>query len=461
MLKYILLLLFDFFLIIGSPSTMDKGFMTLCVILALLKFVFLINEGKSKYNDLSRMFFRHSVVFVFCILIVFFQCDLDYIIGLADINDYFVYEPKVVCPAMALSNMALSSFLVGYCYYKNTEKRFGITGHNYANYKLNKKYLVAIAFLLIGLYVYFIPKDYLDLGYNKVSAGAVGIIIGYLISVFIAIYVLYYMEYMKENPLSWYKHYHLPLIISGVYAFIIIITGRRTEVVQVGFIILASYVFVKGAKANHRFILIAGTVGMLILGLIGIYRSLEGGTILESYNALNSQKSILPPTKELSTSVVTFHIALANYPDIYPFNYGSSFFPAFFKIIPGLSGLLSMLGLTWEGSDMIITSIYFGKQNIIYGLGSSILADIYISFGAIGILLIFFILGVFIRWLEVGTFSKQASPYFLALSFSCYSEFMFACRNGIGIFFLCWTYSCLLIYLFSHVVNRKIYYKRR
>ena len=131
-------------------------------------------------------------------------------------------------------------------------------------------------------------------------------------------------------------------------------------------------------------------------------------------------------------------------------------FHLFFKIIPGFTSFWEnyIVGHHIDGSNEIFTSIYFSGDKI-WGLGSNIIADVYISFGFIGTCLVFFVFGRFVKYLEIKTFIIQSSPYILALSFSSYSAFMFACRSTMATIFLCWTYSCLLIYIFTRVATNK------
>lgn len=464
MTKYYILLIIDICLFLAAPTVMDKGFMAICAVMATVKVIMSFYEGNSKCYNLRKIYFRHSVIFVLCFYIVFFQSDIDYIVGLAEENDYFVYNPKVVCKAMALSSMALTCFLLGYCFSKTKElsssdyaKRVSIN-YEFPRQRLN--YLALLTAFFILVYIIFVPKEYLSNGYgNAVDAGPVVAITGYLIAFFIALFVSYSMRYHNRS-VKWIKMFKLPLILLSVYALLIIVTGRRTEVVRLAFVAMCSYVFISGRNANIKRILFLSAIGMLVLSVLGIYRSLQEGSVVDGYNQMKNILSVMPPTKELSTSVNTLHVAMTYYPDKQYYDMGASFLPSFLKIIPGLTGILQLfLGLQMKGSDLIISELFFEGGQIEWGLGSSIIADIYISFGVLGVLFVFYILGRFLRWLEVGTFCKSSSPYFLALSFSCYSQFMFACRGGVGVFFLCWTYACIIIYLVVRpvkVINRTI-----
>jgi len=417
-----------------------------CAILAAIKLALVFFEGKSKRCDFSGIYLRHSTVFAICFFIVFFQSDIDYIVGIADVSDYFVYDSRVVCKAMALSNIAFSCFLLGYCYSKLKE-----VGRGYSNIRNSKNVLFEnkpiynyLVFFVILVYLSFFSRtEYSEEGWEKA-----GFIIGYTMAVFIAIFVAYSLDYKEGKAQPWFRYMAAPLALVFVFAGIVILTGRRTEVVRCGLIVLCAYVFIKKDKVNYKFILLSSIVALIVISLAGIIRRDADSTIEGSLLVLQDIESVFPPTKELSTSVNTLHIAMSSVPRDIPYNLGSSFFASFLKIVPGLTGAIqSAFGIKFVGSDTIISDIYFGSKNHGWGMGSSIIADVYISFGPIGVIFVFFLFGRFLRWLEVETYMKDSSIYIVALSFSCYSQLLFACRSSLGILFLCWTYSCILLYL--------------
>lgn len=457
MIKYILLLLFDILLYIDAPMDMNKTFMSICAALAIVKLFLIFFDGKSKSYNLSKVYLRHSTLFAICFFIVFFQSDIDFILGIADVNDYFVYNPRVVCRAMCLSNIAFTCFLLGYSYNKTRERLLITSGHNLRRPKIesfeNKYLLNYLVFFVIVVYLaLFSGTEYTQNGWE-----IAGVIIGYTVAVFVAIYVSYSLDYKENIARSLYRYMAAPLALVLVFAAIVVLTGRRTEVVRCGLLVLCSYVFVKREKVNYKFILLFSIVALLVISVTGIIRGNDESIIDGNFLVLQDVKSVFPPTKELSTSVNTLHIAMANVPSGIPYNLGSSFFTSFLKIVPGLTGAIqSLFGIKFVGSETIISDIYFGSRYHGWGMGSSIVADVYISFGPIGVIIVFFLFGRFLRWLEVETYMKVTSIYIVALSFSCYSQLMFACRSGVGILFLCWAYACILLFLIKKRTKRRV-----
>lgn len=448
---YFCLLFFNIFLYNTVPQRLDQTYMTICLVIAILSIsVFCYSSKYGRWN-IQKIYLRHSMYFIICYFIVFYQCDIDYILGFSDIEDeYLWYGGTTAVKAMTLSNIGLLGIMLGYSYGQLSEKVCIRVRkpHKYPN----KKILNWLAVFLLLIYIIFVPREFLSNGYTRgVEAGPINTIMSYIISVFVAIITLYSIEIKQQKSLSWFKEMRIPIIIITAYIALILLTGRRTEAIRIAVTLLISYLYCRSWEINYKKIALLCLVGLSIFSLVGIYRSLESSSVEDGIQTVKDTYSIMPFTRELANSVNTLHITMFYYPDKIDYTYGETFFPGFLKIIPGLSYLYEQLFVPNGvdiSSDMIISKLYFGRD-VIWGLGSSVNADIYMAFGPIGIFVILCFLGYFLRYLERETFCKDCSAYVLALSFGCYSQFIYCCRQSIPILFLCWTYSCLLIFFVS------------
>lgn len=453
MIKFVLIILIDILLLLYAPQTMNKSFMSTVLLVAGATLFMFFSQCK---DALGKIKLRHSVYFVICFSIVFFQCNIDYVASIIDNSDAYLWiNEKYVPKSLAFSNIILACFCVGNISFTSA-KMPNVTQNRVLNLN-GKKYLANIVLLLLGVYLVLVPKEFLNYGYERgVDAGNANLIMAYLQAGFIAMFTLYSMDYKQRDNITWVRFMRFPLIISLLYVVLVLVTGRRTEAIRIASLIIIAYIYCKSGNVNYRRILIFGILSLGAFSIIGVLRSLSSGSLQESARIISEYTSVSPFTRELAGSVNTLHIAMANYPDPYEFNFGETFIPSFFKIIPGLTSFWEnyIVGHHVDGSNEIFTSIYFSGDKI-WGLGSNIIADVYISFGIIGTCLVFFIFGRFVKYLEIKTFIIQSSPYILALSFSSYSAFMFACRSTMATIFLCWTYSCLLIYIFTRVATNK------
>ena len=459
MFKYVVIFLIDVFLYISTPSSMNRGFMTTVLVMAALSIIMLVIDKRDILdNYLHKIYLRHSIFYVLCFSIVLFQCDLDYVLGIIDSGDYYLwYDTKIVAKALALSNLALGSLIFGYRLYKKDSVAFENDTFAIVVNRGGKKIVDFIVLFSLLVYLALIPSGQLVNSYDGTMEGA-KVILPYLQAPIISMTILYCFSYNNANS-KWFSQFRYPFFLCAIYIVLVMISGRRTEVLKIGSMLLLAYAICLKDKVNYKALSIYGGIMIVLISLIGVWRGLEGGDIQESYSLLSGQKSIIPFTREYAGSVNTLHIAMHYYPDTENFNWGSSFFVGFLKVIPGLTYVAQLIGIPVRSSDVIITDLFFHNNNYGggWGLGSCCVADVYISFGTLGVVIIFMLFGYFLRWLEYITFVKISSQYSVALSFSCYSGFLFSCRGSFSILLLCWTYSCVILFLF----NKKKNYKKR
>lgn len=462
MIVYIISLLLSVVLYFYAPKSMDVSYMSVCLIISLLEitfFLFYIDKGNSE--KFKKIYLRHSIIFIFCFSIVFFQCDLDYVLGLGDPNDYRLwYTGTAVCKALALSIMAMSSFLVGCSIIARKELIMNPKLKQTKYDTSMKSILCIIGFVVLGVYLVFVPREYLLGGYNEgIDRGSANVLLILLQAVFIATFVMYSYEYKEKHEKngSFFKELRYPIILAFFYIGIVLITGRRTEAIRIALLLVIVYVYSRGRYINYKLMLLYGLAALLIFSVTSLLRSYKTSSFSEGVSIMAESSSISPFTQEYANSVNTLHVAVENFPDKYEYNKGITFFPAFSVLIPGLDRLISSsIGANIMGirSENVITNLGLAAGEE-WGMGTSAVADVYISFGPPGVIVVFILLGMFLKLLEIGTFRKYANPFFLVLSFGCFSQIMYVCRGAIGNMFLSWSYATILLFIFIRKRNVK------
>lgn len=456
MVKYLTFLLSSILLYVYAPSSMDKDYMFIEVVLSLF---FTINFFiKTRKN--SRMgAFSHSHIFIVIFLIVFYQLYIDYILGFIDTSEKRTWiNTSIVAKSLGLCNIAISSFLLGYKY--QLDKHI-VRSNFYATPQITifpeKKYLCNIGYCMLAYFIITADDGFFRSGYLT-SEGQLDASFGIMVilqSVMIAVFSLYCIEYKNnfkgDTIINYFKR---PGILVGLYAIAIILSGRRTEALRVVIMLLFAYIYVSGNKLNIKKTVAYLFAGIILTSVFGAIRG-EGQSFSQGVEMLTSNITISPFTKELAGSINTVHIAMENVPDIIPYNYGVTFFPSFALLVPGLDRLITLMsnGIALNSSTQI-SNMYWGGSDWGYGMGSSIVADVYISFGVIGILIVFLLIGRLFRKLEEIT-TNSNNIYMFAMCIGVYSQILYACRTGVGVLFLSWTYACIIIYL------SKIFFHKR
>jgi oligosaccharide repeat unit polymerase len=205
-------------------------------------------------------------------------------------------------------------------------------------------------------------------------------------------------------------------------------------------------------KSASRKFLFVGVVGALLLyNIIEITRRSDDRSV-DAY--LNAYK--LMQDKEGSS----FDITLLGYrftfdfiPQRHDYFYGKFFLLSITSIVPFLSGQLVSPDDSYIASSTVITYTLNGA-NSNWGLGSNIVSDLYMDFGAIGVIIFIFIIGRFAVFtqqkFETNNSIKWTTVYLMTLAmFAEISRYGFAfpVRN------LVWTF--LFFGLFSIKKQKK------
>lgn len=440
----------------NAPDSMNKSFMSFCL---AIDFFLILKHIRGVRNDsnphLRGVYLKHSVFFLFAFTVVFFQINLDYVIGLIDSSDQMIWiNNRVVAKSLALSGIALSSLLMGYYYYRTREKQ--MSDSNYIYLFKNKKNLCYVGYFLLFIYLYTEDSSFLQGGYARGAESGSGFIIMVMLqSVFIAILTMYgYEKNNVNNELSNKREFILPISLIALYVLIIVMTGRRGEAIRMASMLFVFYIYMNSQRINYTRVLMIGFAAALLFSFVGIIRQIDSGGASNSFYELLAINSVSPMTRELAGSVNTLHAAVDAVPNSFPYNYGLTFLPSFSILVPGLDrlvrGLIYQQGIFLNSGDFI--TWYCLGDDPAYGMGTDVIADVYISFGMIGVLVVFYILGMFFRYIEVGLFSKNKSPYFIAMSLCCYSQLFYICRGTLSSLFLSWSYAAILLFIFSKSV---------
>lgn len=416
-------------------------------ITAILVFIY-IYVNKAKINNILL---SHSSIFFLSYLIVYYQYDIDMILGNMQATNALAWQFEVgVCKSICLSNAALAAFTLALkqCLFKPSRKSFVIKS-------ISQKLIVKIATLSQFLFIIFVDKAFLFGGYSVVSMGGIAsqfeeMMQMSLIALFVIISYNIRREYQHNHSyLLYFYYFKTPLILTLVYIIMMSLAGARYAVLRMVLIAVISFLYSFRVKIPKFTIIIAFITASTLFSLQGLLRNGKS-ELTESVNVLSERKSISPMTSELAFSVTASHIALSEVPDSYQFNKGLTFLPYFLLLIPGMRGLFySIFNIPPEmlSSSHFITFIGLGTLSN-FGVGSSSIADIYISFGVIGVILIFYLFGYYLRKIEYSTFyDNLTSPYIIAFSYCIYSQMLYANRESILTVFTGVPYVLLFVYI--------------
>lgn len=195
------------------------------------------------------------------------------------------------------------------------------------------------------------------------------------------------------------------LLISLLFISYVLIGGDRGPVLAVLLILGSSWLLMnKGKISKYNIAVIVISIVMITSTFqsISVLRGNESGTAfklddIETYTNLEEDNHMLG-SSQFCTCLAIQGIDSGSLSH----SFGLYFITALIQSVPYLgSKLLNSVGLEIYngGSAQLITEYYYGRFPS-SGLGTTYLADIYIEFGLIGIIIISFLFGYFIKYIE-------------------------------------------------------------
>lgn len=363
-------------------------------------------------------------------------CSVEHFLGFLYVNseefDMLFYrgiDKTLVMKATLMASVGMTSYMVGAA---RTERHVEvIRGKAVADRQhklLPSGLLFALFILCYVVFVYFDGLSYFEAQYKD----GVGAMTGNarifqmisLMTVFsnliCAKLFLDYLQHGKFPKLGW--------IIFGVTAFIglqVVIVGNRTVF---SYLLLPYFLCFFAYVKNMN---LWKTTIVMVIGVIGMYaiQIIRQGGDTYSTSLFRMLSDVIVPSQ-------TF-LASLEYVDKFGINFGQSFLPSLFGLVPGLATFIGDSARI--GSAEIFTS-YLDDGTSLSGLGTTIIADIYISFGFVGVIVLMYFLGWFVHktW--------KNSLYDMIIQVSLFSTCIFMGRSAYlsplrlmvwGIF-ICW-----------------------
>lgn len=442
----LLILLLSFILYALSPNKYDYLYVLLVFALFLLSGFISIKDHIKRKEFLS-----FNVLFA----ISFFLTSFAYPVFIKPIGlDIWlsnIINENVITKSTALCQIAFSSYVLGLGIKKRKNSIYEhkiIKAHPF-NYLISP--LLGLIFFIIGFIIVISTKGTInfDQGWSA-----------FLFSVF-TLYTIVVIGYSGKRSLLYKKKYYL-LISIAIPAFLLLfIIGDRGLILSI-FIAVFSVYTIYIRKIKFRYFVVMGVFSVFMLSLIADIR--QGDSVLkniQSYEVTQSD-SKWDYFSDLTSISRNIYVGY-EYKENYGFYKPERIILLPLTPIPFLPSLISnhLLGeeySNYSSSSKIITShSSFIKEgpSLMGGLGTHAVIDAYISWGIIGTILLFLILGhvVNISYLNIHTNIYYAMIYFVLTANSIYIP-----RSTIYEQFRLIVWILVLTYIFRHFtfVKRKL-----
>lgn len=461
-----------FFLLIACfnlPVLYDNSMLrcTIFIICIVLFLTFLVVDNVKIKSCIIRPF----ILFVCSYFIVFFQRYFDLALNIIDINNSVFIDVNLINKSLIISLMGFVSFLIGY-YLKSTKSTKSTFTKELIRYYYKIDLLRFFFVLATILFFFFNAEDLLFGLYSQEelekSAGTISnyTSIFYIVSYFslLSMSVSNCLVLHKTKMKDFVDEFGLLSLLCVIaYCLVLLLAGSRSNVIICLFSFVFSVLYITQIKVRFWQVFVCILLFSYVMTFVGLTRTLDNVSINDKVNAIKDvdlQKgSILPTTVELSGSLKTFNASLDYVPKQHDYLYCNFHIRNIISAIP-FSSLVTrhVYDNHWKysSSAFFVTYILQG-ENYNFGNGSSINADLYLSYGVFGVICGLFILGILIRKIEEKFFLSICPNLINIIFYLYFVGYSFPyCRNG----FLDPLNYLIFILLFVLVYNFLVKYKK-
>lgn len=433
---FVLFLLTSFLLYVFSPTNYSYSFCLVCFILYICStIIYLTAKHKINLFDFDVLFLV-SCLFVFFIYPVFIYPIFPdrYLLFSYDFNE------KLISKGCILSLLGCQSYMLG-----------GLSLQNYNGGNRKRYRIVATKKLYWLLWFFFLSfilvgglSNFQALYKGEQTSSAPYYVMLPIVPLFIVIFANNnYQE--NNNTLCLYIKKNKQLLIFAIVYFVsLLLVGSRTTPIQIILVCIAIY-SMKVKPINRMKIVMLILIGIALLFAIQLLReessNVEGFYILDLFSDLIiNNRSTFVVMDYVNNNGITWGKSMLG-PLLAPIPFLQTVFCTIFEINP-----------TEISSAQIVTFLALGKDPSM-GFGTNIVADLYLSYGLIGVLIGMFLLGRITEYWFISSHNNFISwvCYLVMMSYAVYivrAEFFFPQR------FLIW--AVFLIYLMHPKSNRSL-----
>lgn len=355
--------------------------------------------------------------------------------------------------AVIISSIAYYFFILG-SYIAN----FHSAKKRNSNYNYSKETEIVVSILYIIIFIVFLSRNFYSYLYSKsqvtevTSTGAIRGLIFWVNTLMILYSLVVFMNNrvlgttMIKDFLMSNKLYS---VLWMVLVLLHLISGHRHHALTI--IAVVIFLYTVCIKKIPNLLIISGLVaGTLLFSLIGYLRT--GLTTIAEYELqVNGLVRDFVP----ASLATPFFI---EYTDNYGYTYGANYFLPIVGIVPFLAGILKMIGLYVTAPTSYDFFTLYVTEDSVSGLGTSLVGDIYYSWGFVGVLICFCFLGYFVSWLYKRiVVYNSTSPYLMIAYIVMMSVSIFLPRTDFVSYFRTIALLCIFYYLIQIFFSK---YKR-
>lgn len=423
-----------------------------------------------KQHAFKGQYLRISYIFIIGYAIVFLQNNIDLLLGYKSVNSECFASSETICICALYSLIGLLSYIFGFVTSKNYYSGLSYNKRHDLITLMSDKYLLIqriLFFIFVSIYLFFNALKILSGNYyynEQTMFDNAGSLLNYsIVMIDVLMFTILcsnvYNLKIKKIKLSFGKFiringliFNIPMLI---YLSFVFMTGDRGPILTAVLAFSITYVIACGKKLSFSFLLVMLVIGSIFFSVIGQMRresNLLSLSEMITYKNSENNKSIMPATSELAGSYNTFTYSVDRVPSRHPFFYGILQLRSIGYSVPFLYRFIPFVysDKNYENNSVSYCTYLIQGLNRTYGNGTSILADIYLDFGLIGIIVIMFIIGRLVIRLDYELFYGVSSSWFLvAVIFFSYSLYLSRSTLSTPLYYI--VPSCIVFYCRKYI----------
>lgn len=419
-----------------APVTFSHSFNIFCFIIHIIILLYFYkNNPRNNYFDYDTLFLVSYTITFFVYPVFLYPIDPHFFTMFTfEFNDDFINKSS----ALAVVGSSI------YCYTRGTYSCDNNSPQ--LTYHLPVFRYVVLAYIVFALFVLAGGLSRLNDIYDSgmIHTTSISNYISVFLSPVIIILVVtqFYNSYHKSTKFRIQNFSVLFIVFVLLYSLLVLSTGSRGGVINLVLSVIWIFSFFY-RKIRLIPLLIIVVSGALALALIGVFRA-DGDT---------SAFGFVDVFMDLIINNRNNFVAI-EYVQDNGLTYGKSLLGNLLKVIPFLSGVVHNvfdLSIFETSSSMLLTAETLG-EDFTLGLGTSILADLYLAFGLCGVICGFYILGRFVSYLENNL--SSGSIYVMIAYATMISNSVFVVRSEFFYIIGKLVYAYVIFYIMSHLKFR-------
>lgn len=423
-------------LYIIAPTNYNFYYILLVSLLFVLQVCnFSIPRGQGNYINFYNLFFVSYFFINFFYPLVIYPVDPEYFTIFSR-----EFNHDLINKATALAQMSACSLILGASIVKDKSPiLFKDTNKIYFDHLP----VTILSIILFFLFIITVGGDFLRGNFTAQST-----VSAYILPLVICSYTLATIIFFRD-----YKYQRNKLIFSVaiiLYILLFLSIGDRGPALSLVLVIFALYShYVK--KIKLIITLPLALFGFFIMKIVGAGRT--SSVLADDKNIISrglesidlSVDGYYAMTIDFVINAWTLYVGV-EYANINGLNWGETFLKTILGVIPFLQSLVESTGLiTLTSAAQIFTYIGLGNDAT-WGLGTNLISSIYISFGSLGCIVLFFLLGMIVEKNRNSIYISNSMIsniiYFTLVSFAVYyprTDLMMPLK------FIVWTYIIYLL----------------